>query len=127
MKILRLLAPLCLLATTAQAADLKIPFEKFKLPNGLEVILSQDRRVPVVHVQLWYHVGSKDEVQGKTGFAHLFEHMMFQGARDIAEDTWFKKLDAVGGYGINGTTNTERTNYFESVPANQLELALWME
>src|SRR6185295_10220139 len=105
----------------------KIPFEKYSLPNGLEVVLSPDHRVPLVHVQIWYHVGSKDEVTGKTGFAHLFEHMMFQGSRDIAEDTWFKKLDAAGAYGINGTTNTERTNYFESLPRNQLELALWME
>src|SRR6185295_10533408 len=90
-------------------------------------ILSPDRRVPIVHVQMWYHVGSKDEQTGKTGFAHLFEHIMFQGSRHIAEDTCFKLLDRVGGYGINGTTNTERTNYFESVPSNQLPLVLWME
>jgi len=124
-----LLVPLLLVAaaTASHAADPKIAFEKYKLPNGLEVILSEDHRVPAVHVQVWYHVGSKDEQPGKTGFAHLFEHMMFQGTRDIAEDTWFKKLDAVGGFGINGTTNTERTNYFESVPSNQLALALWME
>ena len=109
------------------AAEPNLPFEKYTLPNGLEVILSPDPRVPVVHVQVWYHVGSKDEQVGRTGFAHLFEHMMFQGSRDIAEDTWFKKLDAVGASGINGTTNTERTNYFESVPAHQLALALWME
>jgi zinc protease len=114
-------------ATASHAADLKLPFEKYQLGNGLEVLLSEDHHVPVVHVQVWYHVGSKDEQAGKTGFAHLFEHMMFQSARDIAEDTWFKKLDAVGGFGINGTTNTERTNYFESVPSNQLALALWME
>src|SRR3954452_5835533 len=114
-------------ATTSQAAEVKLPFEKYKLPNGLEVVLSEDHRVPVVHVQVWYHVGSKDEQPGKTGFAHLFEHMMFQSSRDITDDTWFKKLDSVGGYGINGTTNTERTNYFESVPSNQLPLALWME
>lgn len=124
-----LLVPLFLVAaaTASHAADPKIAFEKYKLPNGLEVILSEDHRVPVVHVQVWYHVGSKDEQPGKTGFAHLFEHMMFQASRDIPEDTWFKKLDAVGGFGINGTTNTERTNYFESVPANELPLALWME
>jgi predicted Zn-dependent peptidase len=126
---------LAFLALAAQPAaptpvpvhDPQIPFEKYTLKNGLEVVLSQDRRVPLVHVQVWYHVGSKDERPGKTGFAHLFEHMMFQGSRDIAEDTWFKKLDAVGAYGINGTTNTERTNYFESLPSNQLALALWME
>src|SRR5262249_16225362 len=111
----------------ARADAPRIPFEKYTLKNGLEVILSEDHRVPAVHVQVWYHVGSKDEQPGKTGFAHLFEHVMFQGSRDLAEDTWFKTLDAVGGFGINGTTNTERTNYFESVPSNQLELALWME
>ncbi|HJZ88881.1 MAG TPA: pitrilysin family protein [Polyangia bacterium] len=115
------------LGLSARADAPRINFEKYTLPNGLEVILSADHRVPVVHVQVFYHVGSKDEEAGKTGFAHLFEHMMFQGSRDLAEDTWFKKLDAVGGYGINGTTNTERTNYFESVPSNQLELVLWME
>src|SRR5262249_28341853 len=111
----------------ARADAPRIPFEKYTLKNGLEVILSEDHRVPAVHVQVWYHVGSKDEQPGKTGFAHLFEHMMFQGSRNLAEDTWFKKLDAVGGFGINGTTNTERTNYFESVPSNQLEMVLWME
>src|SRR5262245_31875435 len=111
----------------AHADAPRIPFEKYSLKNGLEVILSEDHRVPAVHVQVWYHVGSKDEQPGKTGFAHLFEHVMFQGSRDLAEDTWFKTLDAVGGFGINGTTNTERTNYFESVPSNELELALWME
>jgi predicted Zn-dependent peptidase len=125
--ILLVLAGLLMAPLTARAADAKIPFVKYALPNGLEVILSQDQSIPLVHVQVWYHVGSKDEQPGKTGFAHLFEHMMFQGSRDIPEDTWFKKLDAVGGFGINGTTNTERTNYFESVPSNQLELALWME
>src|SRR5262249_3399340 len=118
-----LLVPLFLVAaaTASHAADPKLAFDKYKLPNGLEVILSEDHRVPVVHVQVWYHVGSKDEQPGKTGFAHLFEHMMFQSARDLPEDTWFKKLEAVGGYGINGSTHTEGTNYFESVPANHLE------
>jgi predicted Zn-dependent peptidase len=128
---LAVLVSLVCATASGQAAEggpeLKLPFEKYTLPNGLEVVLSPDRRVPTVHVQVWYHVGSKDEQPGKTGFAHLFEHMMFQGSRDLAEDTWFKRLDAVGGYSINGTTNTERTNYFESVPSNQLELVLWME
>ena len=116
-----------LAALILAVATPSIPFEKYTLPNGLEVILSPDHRVPVVHVNLVYHVGSKDDPAHRTGFAHLFEHMMFQGSRDLAEDTWFKKLEAVGAFGINGTTNTERTNYFESVPANELELALWME
>ena len=107
--------------------EVKIPYQKYTLQNGLEVILSEDHRTPVVHVQVWYHVGSKNEEKGRTGFAHLFEHMMFQGSKHVAEDTFFKRLDAVGGYGINGTTNSDRTNYFESVPQNQLEMALWLE
>lgn len=111
----------------AVATTLHIPVEKYVLKNGLEVILSEAHQIPVVHVQVWYHVGSKDEPKGKTGFAHLFEHMMFQGSRHIAEDTWFKKLDAAGAYFINGTTNNDRTNYFETVPRHQLGLAIWME
>ncbi len=119
---------LALSAAPARATtEVKIPYQKYTLPNGLEVILSEDHRTPVVHVQVWYHVGSKNEEKGRTGFAHLFEHMMFQGSKHVAEDTFFKRLDAVGAYGINGTTNNDRTNYFESVPKNQLEMALWLE
>lgn len=104
-----------------------IPFEKFTLPNGLEVILHEDHRTPVVAVNLWYHVGSKDEPSGRNGFAHLFEHVMFQGSRHVPEDTFFKYLEAAGASGVNGTTSLDRTNYFEAVPSNQLELALWLE
>jgi predicted Zn-dependent peptidase len=122
-----LVAAVLVLPGRARGGKVDIPFQKYALPNGLEVILHRDPRVPVVHVQVWYHVGSKDEKAGKTGFAHLFEHMMFQASRNIEEDTFFKHLQRVGGYGVNGTTNTDRTNYFESVPRNHLELALWLE
>lgn len=98
-----------------------------ELPNGLKVILKPDFRTPIVAVNVWYHVGSKDEALGRNGFAHLFEHMMFQGSKHVPEDTFFKFLERAGGTGINGTTNTDRTNYFETLPANQLELALWLE
>jgi predicted Zn-dependent peptidase len=98
-----------------------------KLPNGLEVILDEDHRTPIVTVNVWYHVGSKDEAPHRNGFAHLFEHVMFQGSKHVPEDTYFRFLEKAGASSINGTTNTDRTNYFETVPANQLELALWLE
>lgn len=101
--------------------------EKHTLGNGLEVILDEDHRTPIVTVNLWYHVGSKDEPARRNGFAHLFEHVMFQGSKHVAEDTYFRHLEKCGATSINGTTNTDRTNYFETVPANQLELALWLE
>ena len=99
----------------------------FTLSNGLKVIFSQDKRLPMVAVNLWYHVGPANEIPGRTGFAHLFEHMMFQGSKNVATDTHFKLLEAAGASDINGTTDFDRTNYFETVPANQLELALWIE
>ena len=98
-----------------------------KLANGLEVIFDEDHRTPIVTVNLWYHVGSKDEAEHRNGFAHLFEHVMFQGSKHVPEDTYFRFLEKAGATSINGTTNTDRTNYFETVPANQLELALWLE
>jgi zinc protease len=101
--------------------------EKSTLPNGLEVVLDEDHRTPIVTVNLWYHVGSKDEAERRNGFAHLFEHVMFQGSKHVPEDTYFRFLEKAGASSINGTTNTDRTNYFETVPANQLELALWLE
>ena len=105
----------------------KLEATKTKLANGLEVILDEDHRTPIVTVNIWYHVGSKDEAPGRNGFAHLFEHVMFQGSKHVAEDTYFRHLEQAGATSINGTTNTDRTNYFETVPANQLELALWLE
>src|SRR5438876_2578081 len=99
----------------------KIQFEKYTLPNGLEVILSQDHRLPIVAVNLWYHVGPANEVAGRTGFAHLFEHLMFQGSKHTPPDSHFKMLEAAGATNINGTTDYDRTNYFETVPSNRLE------
>jgi predicted Zn-dependent peptidase len=93
----------------------------------LEVVLHEDHRAPIVTVSIWYHVGSKDEPAGKNGFAHLFEHLMFQGSKHVPEDAYFRLLERAGASDINGTTNTDRTNYFETVPPNRLELALWME
>src|SRR6266478_3760090 len=116
--------------TTAQSPGRKlptIPFEKYKLKNGLEVILSENHRLPLVAVNLWYHVGPANERPGLTGFAHLFEHMMFQGSKHIGDDAHFKLLEGAGASDINGTTDFDRTNYFETVPSNQLELALWLE
>ena len=103
-----------------------IPFEKFKLDNGLTVIVHTDRKAPIVAVNLWYHVGSKNERSGKTGFAHLFEHLMFQGSENY-NDEFFKPMEDVGATAMNGTTNFDRTNYFQNVPTSALPLALWME
>src|SRR3954471_20641656 len=114
-------------ATAARATDVPdITFEKYTLANGLEVILSEDHRLPLVAVNLWYHVGPANEEPGRTGFAHLFEHMMFQGSKHAEGDSHFKPVEGAGG-SLNGTTGFDRTNYFETLPANQLELALWLE
>jgi zinc protease len=106
---------------------LTLPTRTATLSNGLEVVLHEDHRTPIVAVNLWYHVGSKDEPRGRHGFAHLFEHLMFQGSRHVAEDTYFRFLESAGASNINGTTAPDRTNYFETVPRNRLELALWLE
>jgi zinc protease len=114
----------------AKPAPLQVPelkFEKYKLDNGLEVILSEDHRLPMVAVNIWYHVGPANELPGRTGFAHLFEHMMFEGSKHVPGNTHFRLLEASGASDINGTTDFDRTNYFETLPANQLELALWLE
>ncbi len=103
-----------------------IPYEKYVLPNGLTVIVHEDHSDPVVHVDVTYHVGSAREEIGKSGFAHFFEHMMFQGSDHVADDEHFKIVSESGGT-LNGTTNRDRTNYFETLPANQLETALWLE
>jgi zinc protease len=102
-----------------------IPYEKYRLANGLEVILSQDRTLPLVAVDIWYHVGAANEEPGRTGFAHLFEHMMFTGSKHLARGVAEKLLEGVGGTDSNATTSFDRTNYFDTVPSNQLELALW--
>jgi zinc protease len=107
------------------APDLR--YERYKLDNGLEVLLHEDHKLPIVAVDLWYHVGPVKERAGRTGFAHLFEHMMFEGSKHVGEKSHFKYLEAAGATDINGTTSFDRTNYFETVPANQLQLALWLE
>ncbi len=103
-----------------------IPLEHYRLGNGLEVILAPDPTVTSAMVEVWYHVGSKDEVIGKSGFAHLFEHLMFEGSKHVPEGGFDTLLETAGGWN-NGTTNADRTTYFEQVPANQLPLALWLE
>ena len=114
-------------AAPVAADEVELEFESYTLDNGLQVILHHDPRAPTVAVNLWYHVGSGDEVPGKSGFAHLFEHMMFQGAKHIGEDVHFDVLREIGATGINGTTNSDRTNYYEIVPRHELETALWLE
>jgi len=103
-----------------------IPIETFTLPNGLTVVLSEDHTAPIVAVNLWYHVGSANERRGRTGFAHLFEHMLFQGSANVGANEHFELVQRAGGT-LNGSTWLDRTNYFETVPSNQLELALWLE
>ena len=117
-------------AIPAPAQKLKLPeikYEKYTLPNGLTVITHVDHRLPLVAVDLWYHVGPLNERPGRTGFAHLFEHMMFEGSEHVGEKAHIKYVEAVGATDVNGTTSFDRTNYFETMPSNQLELALWLE
>ena len=110
----------------AQDGELDIPFEEFYLDNGLRVIVHEDRKAPIVAVTLWYHVGSRNENVGKTGFAHLFEHLMFNGSENY-DGEYFAPFQEVGATSMNGTTNTDRTNYFQTVPTSALDLAMWME
>jgi len=111
---------------SAASGSINIPFETFKLPNGLTVILSQDHTTPTVAVDIWYHVGSKNETAGRTGFAHLFEHVMFTGSGHVPYGLHDKLTEGVGG-GNNGSTTNDRTNYYETIPSNYLESALWLE
>ncbi|PYT53341.1 MAG: peptidase M16 [Acidobacteria bacterium] len=110
----------------AQGTDVDIPFQKFVLDNGLTVIVHEDHKAPIVAVNLWYHVGSKNERPGKTGFAHLFEHLMFGGS-EHAPGRYIDAMERIGATDLNGTTNSDRTNYFENVPPSALDLTLWME
>ncbi|HMS02043.1 MAG TPA: pitrilysin family protein, partial [Gemmatimonadaceae bacterium] len=105
---------------------MQIPVESLTLPNGLHVVLSEDHTAPIVAVNLWYHVGSANERAGRTGFAHLFEHMLFQGSENVAANEHFECVQRAGGT-LNGSTWLDRTNYYETVPSNQLALALWLE
>ncbi len=124
-------AALAAQAPAPAASDLpKVEFEKFTLPNGLQVILHVDRKLPIVHVNEWFHVGSKNEPLGRTGFAHLFEHLMFQGSKN-AQGEYFDYAEKAGANiaegGVNGTTSQDRTNYFVTAPSANLEHLLWLE
>jgi zinc protease len=110
----------------ATTSRIEIPYQRFVLPNGLTLIVHEDHKAPIVAVNVWYHVGSKNERPGRTGFAHLFEHLMFNGSENYDKD-FFGPLEQAGATDMNGTTNEDRTNYFENVPTNALDLVLWME
>jgi zinc protease len=114
------------IAGAVRAADIDIPYEKFVLDNGLTLIVHEDHKAPIVAVNIWYHVGSKNEKPGKTGFAHLFEHLMFNGSEHFNDD-YFQVLDRIGATDRNGTTAYDRTNYFQNVPTSALDAVLWME
>lgn len=114
----------CSIASRADAVD--IPFQKFVLDNGLTLIVHEDHKAPLVAVDIWYHVGSKNEKPGQTGFAHLFEHLMFNGSEHF-NDEYFRPFEKAGATDMNGTTNNDRTNYFATVPKPALDMALWME
>ncbi|MET0718944.1 MAG: pitrilysin family protein, partial [Pseudoxanthomonas sp.] len=121
-----LASPQAAQAQAAGSTQVEIKYEEFTLPNGLRVIVHTDRKAPVVAVNLWYHVGSKNEQPGRTGFAHLFEHLMFQGSENHKAE-YFAPFELVGVTDQNGTTNQDRTNYFQNVPTTALDMALWME
>jgi zinc protease len=119
-------AGLLLLSAGAFAQDIRIPYEKFVLPNGLTVLVHEDHKAPIVALNIWYHVGSKNEKSGKTGFAHLFEHLMFGGSENL-KGRYIEAMERVGATDLNGTTNSDRTNYFEDVPVSALDYALFLE
>src|SRR6184192_4123052 len=113
-------------ARAAEPAPITIPYQRFTLKNGLTLIVHEDHKAPIVAVNVWYHVGSKNEKPGKTGFAHLFEHLMFNGSEHF-DDDYFKAMEKVGATDLNGTTSEDRTNYFENAPKDALDFLLWME
>jgi zinc protease len=113
-------------ATAQETAKIDIPYKKFVLKNGLTLLVHEDHKAPIVAVNVWYHVGSKNEKVGKTGFAHLFEHLMFNGSENFNDD-YFKVLEKLGATDLNGTTSNDRTNYFQNVPTSALDVVLWME
>jgi len=108
------------------ATQIDLPYERFQLANGLTVLVHSDHSTPTVFVGMWYGVGSKNEPEGKTGFAHLFEHLMFQGSEN-REGEYFSPFTDAGATGMNGSTNEDRTNYYSTVPTGALDMALWME
>src|SRR5262245_3471734 len=113
-------------AAAAEPATITIPYQRFVLKNGLTLLVHEDHKAPIVAVNIWYHVGSKNEKPGRTGFAHLFEHLMFNGSEHFNDD-YIQPFERIGATDMNGTTNEDRTNYFENVPTNALDFALWME
>jgi zinc protease len=123
---IRLALAMWAVASLARGADMKVPFEKYKLKNGMRVILSQDNSVPVVSVYLLYGVGARSEEKGRTGFAHLFEHMMFQGSANATKGVHFKTVEANGG-SLNGSTHADYTDYYEVLPSNKIAVGLWLE
>jgi predicted Zn-dependent peptidase len=120
----------CILALdsvpASAADDVDIQYSRFVLDNGLTLIVHEDHKAPIVCVNVWYHVGSKNEKVGKTGFAHLFEHLMYNGSENF-DDDYFRALDRLGATDVNGTTWLDRTNYFQNVPVTALDAVLWME
>jgi zinc protease len=118
--------PLAAQGSPAAPARIDIPFQRFVLPNGLTLIVHEDHKAPIVAVNVWYHVGSKNERPGRTGFAHLFEHLMFNGSENFDKD-FIGAMEQAGATDLNGTTNEDRTNYFQNVPVNALDLVLWLE
>ena len=126
MRLAALLAASLVAAAPAHADRLSVPYEMFRLPNGLVVIVHEDHSAPIVSVNCWYHVGSGRETPGRTGFAHLFEHLMFEGSKNVPEGAFDRWLEAVGGDN-NGSTSEDRTKYWENTPANALELPLFLE
>jgi len=126
LRLLFLCAALPAVVAAQQAEAGRIAYEQFTLPNGLRVIYSEDHSTPVVSVDVWYHVGSRNERAGRSGFAHLFEHMMFQGSANVRKAEHFQLVQRAGG-SLNGSTQEDRTNYFETIPSNRMNLALWLE
>ncbi|HLK02894.1 MAG TPA: pitrilysin family protein [Candidatus Acidoferrum sp.] len=126
LKTLVAVAVLAVCCAGLRAQEVDIPFQTFKLDNGLTVIVHEDHKAPIVAVNTWYHVGSKNEKPGKTGFAHLFEHLMFGGS-EHSKDRYIDTMERIGATDLNGTTNGDRTNYFENVPTSALDLTLWLE
>ena len=116
-------APKLLETVTKVGNEMVLPYKKYVLANGLTIVVHEDHSDPIVYVDVTYHVGSNREQQGRSGFAHFFEHMMFQGSKNVGDEQHFKIITEAGGT-LNGTTNSDRTNYFETVPSNQLEKML---
>ena len=125
-RLLLYLVVVSVMTAGARAGEIDIPYEEFLLDNGLTLLVHEDHKAPIVAVNVWYHVGSKNEKPGKTGFAHLFEHLMFNGSEHY-DDDYFQSMERIGATDLNGTTSYDRTNYFQNVPTSALDIALWME